>query len=399
MLKPMVLGASGFARLQVEGGGLLMQLTGKNLSPHAKSIRVFLYAGEGAVQELGNARVNPQGQATMLAEVALRQGGLAPSRLQAVLVTSDDPKPLPLFIGLCVAQSAGSLLDARNALLALCAKLEADAAARPRAALEGDAAARSRGAAEGEGGARPRGAEAKPQPGEGQGPGPREPEGSQEAEPEEPKASKLRKAPSSAARFALRTSSAMPRDFPPQEVFLSAVDPSIYVEADVYATRPPKGRGMRLSQGSPEPSLLQDGEDLQAAALTGPAEPSLEEDALRQNLFPQPHTPGARPVDTLRPVRWPLQWRQLGPFFDQYPSFAPFDMPGWRFVRVPMHRGGSFVVGRMCQEDRVHRVLYALPGQRNQPPPKEFARYRWQQGQDGQGYWALWQQVKAAPQG
>lgn len=381
MLKPMVLGASGFARLQVEGGGLLLQLTGKNLNGHAKGLRAFLYAGEGAVQELGSARVNAQGQATLMAEVAARQGSMAPSRLQAVLVTSDDPKPQPLFIGLCVSQSAGSLLDARNALLALCAKLEQNGPqrvqARPRRDGEGIQPREQAGGETGQG-----------TQGE-----------SKEAERlrEETAEAKPSKAPKPITRLALRTSSAMPRDLPPKEVFLSAVDPSIYVEADVYATRPPKrGRGGSAEEAPPvlDPPNPRDGEDVHAAALTGPAEPPPAQ-APPAELFPRPRTPGALPVDRLRPVRWPVQWRQLSQFFDQHLPFAPFDMPGWRFVRVPMHRGGSFVVGRMCQEERVYRVLYALPGQRNQPPPKEFARYRWQQGQDGQGYWALWQQVKA----
>ena len=45
MLKPMVLGANGFARLEMEGGGLLLQLTGKNLTGHARGFGYFCMQG------------------------------------------------------------------------------------------------------------------------------------------------------------------------------------------------------------------------------------------------------------------------------------------------------------------------------------------------------------------
>ncbi|NLV59291.1 MAG: hypothetical protein GXY67_11090 [Clostridiales bacterium] len=412
MLKPMVLGANGFARLEMEGGGLLLQLTGKNLTGHARGLRVFLYAGEGAVQELGGTRVNPQGQATLLAEIGPRQGGFSPTRLQAVLVTTDDPKPEPLFIGLCVPQSSGSLLDAKNALLALCTKLK-ESRAR-------EAAARKREETE-----------AKTEQDLGQRIGLREDMGQDpsikysvedtaektgEQNGEDAKSQGV--TPSAAkAHFALRASTAMPREFPPKEVFLSAIDPSVYVEADVYATRTPK-RSVRAQEAGDkilesdavvnlrrvDPPSPREGEDTGFQGDIGDnhfqpqthgaglGEVSPQNDA----FFHRPRTPGAAPVDRLRPVRWPAQWRELSHYFDEYPSFAPFDMPGWRFVRVPMKRSGSFVLGRMCLDGKVQRVIYAVPGRRNQPPPKEFARYRWQQGRDGQGYWTLWQQVKGA---
>lgn len=374
MLRPLATGVTGFARLETDKSGLVFQLTGKNLHPHAKGVRVFLYAGEGAVQELGRAKVNAQGQVTLLAEVAARQSGFLPTRLQAVLVVTDDVKPGPLFIGLCVPQSAGSLLDAKNALLALCAKLGESALEKAEWVQQEPP----------QGSKQP--AQAKSAALESAPPAKDRQEGHDRGDQPPPRRSDKTgpSAGAATARFALRTSTAIPRDNPPKEVFLSAVDPSIYVEADVYASRPPKGRPGTAAKIGDRP-----GAEPPAVGTALQAEEESPESALT------PKTPGAAPVDRLRPLRWPIRWQQLAHYFEQYPPFAPFDLPGWRFVRVPMARGGSFAVGRLCQEDRVQRVAYAVPGQRNQPPPKEFARYRWHPGRDGQGYWVLWQQVKA----
>jgi hypothetical protein len=53
-------------------------------------------------------------------------------RLVALLITDGERHPKPLAIGLCTAQSAGSLMDAKNAALALCDRLrERPAAPEP----------------------------------------------------------------------------------------------------------------------------------------------------------------------------------------------------------------------------------------------------------------------------
>ncbi len=392
MLRPLATGISGFARLETESGGLLFQLTCKSLAGQAGGVRAFLYAGAGAVQELGRARVNAQGQATLLAEMPQHQLGLAPSRMQAVLVTNDDAEPKPLFIGLCVAQSAGSLLDAKNALLALCAKL---AKGGNGLAKEGPGTAGSTAKESAEESNEKSVSTPASNAGEGAA--------SKNVEPKKPAPEKA--APLKLGGFTLRNSTGMPRETPPREVFLAAIDPNVYVAADVYATRsqefgPQKapahsaGKAPKKTAASPlhrytrQPpkDARQVSKDTRQAQEKFQATPALEE--------PRPRTPGAAPVDRLRTLRWEGQWQQLARYFEIHPPVMPFDAPGWRFVQVPMSKGGSFVVGRYALDQAVARICYALPGRQDQPPPKDFAKYRFQQGTDGVGYWVLWQGVR-----
>ena len=144
MLKPMRAGADGYARLQSEGGRTLLQIHARGLS--AGSLHAYWYAGGGEARDLGSARVNARGEAALTAEAP--EDGLAPERLKALILVSGGEEPAPLLIGLCVQQSAGSLLDAKNAALALCERLSPQQA-QPRAAGSGvsHAAGSGRGSA------------------------------------------------------------------------------------------------------------------------------------------------------------------------------------------------------------------------------------------------------------
>ena len=119
MLRPLQAGLSGYARLQGEARRQLVQVHLRGMLQ--KEMRVFWYAGEGLVREVGRASANPRGEASLNADLPM--DATAPRRLMALLITDGETRPRPLAIGLCTSQSAGSLLDAKNALLALCERL------------------------------------------------------------------------------------------------------------------------------------------------------------------------------------------------------------------------------------------------------------------------------------
>jgi len=109
--------------------------------------------------------------------------------------------------------------------------------------------------------------------------------------------------------------------------------------------------------------------------------------------IPFQRTAGSRPVDRLRPLIWPPRFRELPAYFEKYTPVALFDLPGWRFIRVPMNQGGFFAMGYHAQGGRVTHVAYAIPGTANEPPPRQFNRYRFHYGRDGQGYWTMGQRA------
>ena len=119
MLKPMQPAVSGYARLQTEGGRTDIQIHLRGLP--GGGARFFWYAGAGETRELGQAPASMHGEACLTA--LLPADTLSPRGLQALLVLTDEASPKPLLIGLSAQQSAGSLLDARNAAMALCEKL------------------------------------------------------------------------------------------------------------------------------------------------------------------------------------------------------------------------------------------------------------------------------------
>ncbi|MBE5815397.1 MAG: hypothetical protein E7320_09380 [Clostridiales bacterium] len=119
MLRPMQAGVGGYARVQGETGRQLVQINLRGL--RGGGIRAFWYAGEGLVRELGASPANARGEAALYTDLPV--DAIAPRRLTALLITNGEAVPRPLAIGLCTSQSAGSLMDARNALLALCERL------------------------------------------------------------------------------------------------------------------------------------------------------------------------------------------------------------------------------------------------------------------------------------
>lgn len=121
MLRPMQTGVSGYARLQCEAGGTQVQLHARGLPPG--QARLFWYLSDRAAREVAGGTVNPHGELSLEAEAP--SDAVAPERLQALILLTGGAEPRPLLIGLCVEQSAGSLLDAKNAALALCERMRA----------------------------------------------------------------------------------------------------------------------------------------------------------------------------------------------------------------------------------------------------------------------------------
>lgn len=100
-------------------------------------------------------------------------------------------------------------------------------------------------------------------------------------------------------------------------------------------------------------------------------------------------------VDALPVLDWSESAAGLKPYFDECPPIAPFDAPGWRFVRAPSPlRGVPYcAVGYLARDNRVVQVAYAVPGSPYQAPAP-LPGYRYQPGRDGKGYWTLWQRVR-----
>jgi len=119
LLKPMQPALSGYARLQTDGDKTLLQLHARGMEP-GEDICLYWYLSGQHAREIIRAAVNAHGEISIEAEAP---EAVAPARLQAVLLISGDP-PKPLMIGLCSQQSAGSLMDAKNAALALCERLK-----------------------------------------------------------------------------------------------------------------------------------------------------------------------------------------------------------------------------------------------------------------------------------
>lgn len=93
---------------------------------------------------------------------------------------------------------------------------------------------------------------------------------------------------------------------------------------------------------------------------------------------------------------WPQSAEKLRIYFESLPPFAPFDLPGWRFVRAPSPLPGCAycALGYRQKEDRVCQIAYALPGTPYRPPAN-LSGYSFLQGRNGQGYWVLLQQTEA----
>ncbi len=121
LLKPMQPAVSGYARMQTDGGTTILQLHARGLED-GQEVRLYWYLSDQAAQLIAQAAVNAHGEVSVEAEAP---DAVSPQRLQAVILISGGENPKPLLIGLCTEQSAGSLMDAKNAALALCERLSA----------------------------------------------------------------------------------------------------------------------------------------------------------------------------------------------------------------------------------------------------------------------------------
>lgn len=119
LLKPMQPALSGYARLQTDGGHTLLQLHARGLEPE-ETVHLYWYLSGQNAKEIARLTVNPHGEASAEAEAP---EGVPVQRLQAVILISGGDHPKPLLIGLCGEQSAGLLMDVKNAALALCERL------------------------------------------------------------------------------------------------------------------------------------------------------------------------------------------------------------------------------------------------------------------------------------
>lgn len=115
LLKSMQPALSGYARLQTDGSAALVQVHVRGLEP-GQSVRLYWYLSGQSAQEMAETIANAHGEASFEAEETE-----SAARLNALILISADETPRPLLIGLCAQQA--SLMDVKNAALALCERL------------------------------------------------------------------------------------------------------------------------------------------------------------------------------------------------------------------------------------------------------------------------------------
>ncbi len=352
MLRPMQAGISGYARLQGEARRQLVQIHLRGLK--GGSIRAFWYAGDGLVRELGQTPANPKGEAGLYTE--LDTDAVAPRRLAALLITDGGSRPRPLAIGLCTAQSAGSIMDAKNALLALCDRLGREAEKQLSADPSGKEAAPTPKKTD-----RPKnGGSARQQPVKEE-----EPvrcaavQETGRPSPESPTIPETNGAssepPPQKARICPCRTGKMPR-----EVFLPAID--------VHRER---RRSRREQDAGPAPVKPAIPREIAApppvcrpaAGTCGTVSP--EPRSRRESVTPA--------ADRLPTLFWPVPFAGLAEHFDRLPPIGLLPWPGWRFVEVGTG-GESLWIGIQRLGDRVERVAYALPASAPVPPGRPFRR-------------------------
>lgn len=397
MLRPMQAGLSGYARLQEEAGWQLVQINLRGLQ--GGGMRAFWYAGEGLVRELGRSAANARGEAALSAELPVDPA--APGRLTALLIADDSDKPRPLAIGLCAAQSAGSLMDAKNALLALCDRLgrmaeeerAAKAATRaetktdggkPNPADAGEAGLDAAGSRKTTGSGKAAQTENRVQAAtlpERPPQAPRLPESRQTADgrPAQPAASRRKRSPSYTHA-----------EEPPREVFLPAIEvrrpprrrkarqeDSLQGAGDTVAATS-RNSGMAAVQTANDPLGIQpaaDRGDRPTAVDRAGASPA--ETATLPGL--QAGKASAPPADLLQPLYWPAPFGSLADYFRRYPPVGLMNWPGWRFVHV-QEGGAGMWIGYRQQDGQVRQVAYALPAEAGPPQGGAFRPARSAQG-------------------
>lgn len=390
MLKPMRAGLSGYARIQAEAGGATVFISARGLGVGRAT--AYWYNG-GVARALATSRVNPRGEA--LFEARLPDGIPAPERLQALFIIGEGDKPLPLLIGLCTRQSAGSLMDAKNAMLALCERIEKARVRGGDAAGDGNTAASPSNS-----GISARDASSDADIGINTVDSAASADGSDTANtadgdsttayptpqiPDEPLSQADEPAPLTAAlsvgadcvrpRLLARAVRVKPRAIePPREIFLTAIDPRPYIIAE-DAPSPPEDDIKPPSP--PESSAAIVTPRCQAAATSPPF------------VAPRfPRAAAARPVDALPALRCPAGFAALNARFDELPPVNPLGLKGWRFVCLDMAH--TLYVGRQTADGRVVRFVYAFRGNR---PPDGDKPYRRARGADGDSFYTLVQRV------
>ncbi|NLO85737.1 MAG: hypothetical protein GX096_09970 [Clostridiales bacterium] len=352
MLKPMQLGVSGYARMQTGGGQTLMQINIRGVK--IASVRAFWYCSDYEVRELGHAKTNSRGEAAFM--VDMPQGRIAPERLQAILIIGDGDEPIPLMIGLCVEQSAGSLLDAKNAVMALCEKLST--AAKQRAQAESEKIQNARRA---------------------------EAEAIAAKEIKEANEAKVL-VEAKAIVEAQQQLTLMPKPVPkpapppdhmPREIFLPAIDPLPYIVA--LEAAPPDAPIIPTEEKPEEmPPLIE--------VIQPPPAPILS--TKTEAIMPvrgQREIPAA---DRAGKLRWPKPFEELKLYFDKNKPCAIFDLPGWRFVHIG--KGDGMWIGYQQIDGTVRRVAYAMLGD---APVPDGRPYRPRRGINGCLYQVLWQKI------
>lgn len=405
MLRPMQAGISGFARVQGEAGRQLVQI---HLRGVQSGMRAFWYAGDGLVKELGSSPANPRGEAGLYTD--LPAGTAAPRRLTALLIADNSEKPRPLAIGLCTAQSAGSLMDARNALLALCERLEREKSLPAPAPAAGTAAAakaeRREAAAIPAGSARggkadsPARAEAAAEA-SAAGLSAAAPEPGSSALPAERLCSGDAGQASAAPSGGGSEPAAVPRrrscadQPPPREVFLPAIDvcrerrrrkpPNAPAEEAAVPRRECAASGQAGESHGKETGAVQPA----AVSLTGGTVPDPgtgcmapvgKEEGRPAGGTPLPPAPplrgsSANPADRLPPLHWPEALRPLACCFDRCPPVPLMGWPGWRFVQVQKGQNGLWI-GCERRAGSISRVAYVLPADAETPEGKPFRQAR-----------------------
>lgn len=363
MLRPMQAGLSGYARVQSESRRQLLQVHLRGMQH--KEMRVFWYAEERMVREVGRANANNRGEASLSAELPMDIA--APRRLVALLITDGGQHPRPLAIGLCTAQSAGSLMDAKNALLTLCERLEREETAERCTGHSNDASGRD----EKETRLMAKSGSARNAAGNGTSSpannGPKElPENAGR------QCTTAVSAHKSAAVPAFNDGWKQPSLPPlPREVFLPAIEARrrperrrrrespapILTQAGTAYPSTPDGQPESVPDGNPVSSCRNSAEP----APTGSTQPPFH----RKSVVGQP------PADALPTLQWPGLFASLAAYFDRYPPTGLMNWPGWRFVHVPEGRHGLWI-GYHQQDGRILDIAYALPMDAPAPAGQPF---------------------------